>query len=54
MDFMSSIEADLAGVRDPEVLALAADQDRILVSHDFQTMPRHFAVFFRLTAPAQV
>ena len=27
------------------VLGLAADQDRILVSHDFHTMPRHFADF---------
>lgn len=33
------------GVPDPEVLALAAAQDRILVSHDFQTMPRHFGDF---------
>ena len=38
-------EADLEGVPDPEVLALAAGQDRILVSHDFQTMPRHFGDF---------
>ena len=27
------------------MLALAAEQDRILVSHDFQTMPRHFGEF---------
>jgi hypothetical protein len=27
------------------VLALAAEQDRILVSHDFQTMQRHFGEF---------
>ena len=27
------------------VLALAAEQDRILVSHDFQTMPQHFGEF---------
>ena len=32
---------------DPEVLALAAEQDRILVSHDFQTMPRHFGDFLQ-------
>jgi hypothetical protein len=43
LDFLSANDADLAGVPDPEVLALAAAQDRILVSHDFQTMPRHFA-----------
>jgi hypothetical protein len=45
MDFMSANQARLEGVSDLAVLALAADQDRILVSHDFHTMPRHFAVF---------
>ena len=29
------------GVSDAEVLALAARQARILVTHDFQTMPKH-------------
>jgi hypothetical protein len=38
MDFLSANEANLEGVPDPEVLALATEQDRILVSHDFQTM----------------
>ena len=32
---------------DPEVLALAAAQNRVLVSHDFQTMPWHFADFLQ-------
>ena len=47
MDFLSANEAQLEGIPDPEVLALAAEQDRILVSHDFQTMPRHFGDFLR-------
>lgn len=47
MDFLSANEADLEGVPDPEVLAMAAGQDRILVSHDFQTMPRHFGDFLQ-------
>jgi len=47
MDFLSANEADLEGLPDPEVLALAAAQDRILVSHDFHTMPRHFANFLQ-------
>jgi hypothetical protein len=47
MDFLSANEADLEGVPDPEVLALAAAQDRIPVSHDFQTMPRHFGNFLQ-------
>ena len=49
MDFLSAIDANLAGVPDP-VLALAAQQDRILVSDDFRTMPRHFADFVQAHA----
>lgn len=30
---------------DPEVLQLAADDGRVLVSRDAKTMPRHFAAF---------
>lgn len=30
---------------DPEVLELAAAQQRVLVSHDAGTMPGHFCVF---------
>ncbi|HYL74458.1 MAG TPA: DUF5615 family PIN-like protein [Bryobacteraceae bacterium] len=47
MDFLSANEAELEGVPDPEVLALAAEHDRILVSHDFQTMPHHFGDFLQ-------
>jgi hypothetical protein len=32
-------------MRDHEVLALAAGQNRILVSHDVGTMPAHFRAF---------
>ena len=53
MDFLSANTANLEGVPDPEVLALAADLNRILVSHDFQTMPRHFGDFFNRVVPAQ-
>ena len=35
IDFMSANDANLEGVPDPEVLALAAAENRILVSHDF-------------------
>ena len=33
------------GTRDPEVLAFAAESNRVLVSHDVNTMPRHFREF---------
>jgi hypothetical protein len=42
LDFLSANEARLEGIPDSEVLMFAAAQDRILVTHDFQTMPRHF------------
>jgi hypothetical protein len=45
IDFRSAQSARLNGLPDPTVLALAADEGRILVSHDFQTMPRYFQQF---------
>jgi predicted nuclease of predicted toxin-antitoxin system len=32
-------------MKDPEVLELAAASDRILVTHDVRTMPKHFGEF---------
>ena len=43
IDFLSARAAKLEGMSDLDVLALAAAQSRILVTHDFRTMPRHFA-----------
>ena len=43
IDFQTADEARLRGLLDPEVLALAAQENRILVTHDRRTMPRHFA-----------
>jgi hypothetical protein len=45
IDFLSAQSARLEGIGDPDVLALAAAQERIFVTHDFRTMPRHFAEF---------
>ncbi len=45
LSFRSAQAASLDGVPDPDVLALAAGEGRILVSHDFQTMPAHFRRF---------
>ena len=47
MDFLSANEAKLEGVPDPDVLRIAAEEGRILVSHDFKTMPRHFGHFLQ-------
>jgi hypothetical protein len=33
------------GMKDPDLLALAASLGRILVTHDVRTMPRHFGEF---------
>ena len=47
MDFLSAKDANLVKVPDLKVLALAADENRILVSHDVQTMPRHYGDFLQ-------
>jgi hypothetical protein len=45
IDFQTAYAANRAGLDDPAVLKLAAEQDRILVSHDRKTMPNHFGQF---------
>jgi hypothetical protein len=45
LDFLTARMAALNGLRDAEVLALAAKQQRVLVSHDASTMPAQFQVF---------
>lgn len=47
IDFRSAQNARLHGVDDPLVLAIAAEEGRILVSHDFQTMPGHLRDFIK-------
>lgn len=42
LDFLTATEADLERQGDPDVLEFAAQQGRILVSHDTSTMPVHF------------
>jgi hypothetical protein len=43
--FRTADAARLRGLPDPEVLATAAREGRILVLHDHHTMPVHFANF---------
>ena len=45
VDFQTAQAAALEKLDDPDVLAIAAREGRILVSHDFGTMPRHFQDF---------
>ena len=50
IDFRTATAAGLAGLKDAEVLAVAGRDGRILVTHDYATMPRHFGEFIRTTA----
>lgn len=45
IDFESARAASLEGIADTSVLAIAAEKNRVLVSHDRRTMPRAFYVF---------
>src|SRR5262245_17814211 len=45
IDFQTAKAARLRGLSDPDVLAFAAREDRIIVSHDQSSMPIHFADF---------
>jgi predicted nuclease of predicted toxin-antitoxin system len=50
VDFRTATAAGFGNRTDLEVLALAAQDNRILVSHDRRTMPRAFAEFIRLNS----
>lgn len=45
IDFQTSGEANLENLTDFEVLAAAASEHRVLVTHDRRTMPFHFGRF---------
>ena len=47
-EFKSAPEAGFhLGTLDPEVLRRTAADDRVLVSHDLKTLPRHFGEFIQ-------
>jgi hypothetical protein len=50
IDLQTAHVANLGGVEDQEVLALAAQAGRVLVTHDCKTMPRYFAEFIGHTS----
>ncbi len=45
IDFQSANAAELEGKKDSEVLAIAAQDGRVLVTHDRKTMPAEFGKF---------
>ncbi|HEY9802140.1 MAG TPA: DUF5615 family PIN-like protein [Leptolyngbyaceae cyanobacterium] len=45
LDFQSANAAGLEGKKDSEVLLIAAQESRVLVTHDRKTMPTEFANF---------
>jgi hypothetical protein len=45
VDFQNARAAGVIGLPDPDVLDIAADLERILISHDRETMPAHSARF---------
>jgi len=45
LDFKTAQQSGLHGMDDLEVLALAASEGRILITHDRRTMIRHLATF---------
>jgi hypothetical protein len=54
IDFQTGHAAKLAGLADKDVLALAAQSGRLLVTHDRRTMPAHFADCIQKQASAGV
>ena len=50
IDFQTASALGLHEVPDPRVLALAAQQGRVLVSHDRRTLPNHFKKFIESQA----
>jgi hypothetical protein len=50
VDFRTATIAGFRGLSDLEVLKLAAQDGRVLVSHDRKTMPRAFAEFIATKA----
>lgn len=54
LDFQSANEAGLEGIKDLEVLVIAAHDNRVLVTHDRKTMPTEFGQFITTQTSAGV
>jgi len=47
IDFQTAQAAKLFGLEDEDVLAIAAEEGRLLVTHDRKTIPHYFAEFIK-------
>jgi hypothetical protein len=55
IDFRTAQEAGLTGLDDLTVLGIAAEDGRVLVSHDVSTMPESFSLFIQTrTSPGTI
>jgi predicted nuclease of predicted toxin-antitoxin system len=54
LDFQSANKAQLEGKKDLEVLTIAAQQNRVLVTHDRKTMPTEFGTFITTQTSSEV
>ncbi|MCY7391986.1 MAG: DUF5615 family PIN-like protein [Leptolyngbyaceae cyanobacterium CAN_BIN12] len=54
LNFQSANEAELEGIKDLEVLAIAAQDGRLLVTHDRKTMPTEFGQYILSRASSGV
>jgi hypothetical protein len=55
IDFKRAEEVPLEGLNDPQVLAVAEQEGRVLVSHDVSTMPHHLrAMVAGATSPGVI
>jgi hypothetical protein len=52
IDFLDAHQGGVIGVSDYEVLRIAADLGRLVVSHDRRTMPAHLVRFVRTRSSA--
>src|SRR5262245_60953910 len=48
IEFKTSPEAGFpSGTLDPDILRIAAEDNRVLISHELKTMPQHFGEFIK-------
>ena len=52
IDIVDENTAGLRGTKDPDLLELAVEQDRIIITYDRNTMPRHFRERIAARRPA--